>query len=122
MQQEELRNICDKLIQQTQDDKELNRLQIICEILSIENCFVHLELNTAINLLLQLGFSLEDAKKIYLDLSSFHTLYVTDMECMFCDCISLEKYRMIVEKKTKEKQDQYLKEVEQNIEKKLSKW
>ncbi|MBR4270217.1 MAG: hypothetical protein IKQ31_00875 [Clostridia bacterium] len=71
MQQEELRNICDKLIQQTQDDKELNRLQIICEILSIENCFVHLELNTAINLLLQLGFSLEDAKKIYLDLSSF---------------------------------------------------
>lgn len=31
-------------------------------------------------------------------------------------CISLEKYRMIVENKAKEKQDQNLKEVEQNIE------
>lgn len=36
--------------------------------------------------------------------------------------ISLEKYHMIIEKKAKEKQDQHIKKVEQNIEQNLSKW
>jgi len=36
--------------------------------------------------------------------------------------ISLEKYHMIIEKKAKEKQNQHIKEVEQNIEQNLSKW
>lgn len=36
--------------------------------------------------------------------------------------ISLEKYHKIIENKAKEKQDQHMKVVEQNIEKNLSKW
>lgn len=36
--------------------------------------------------------------------------------------ISLEKYHEIIEKKSKEKHDKDMKEVEQNIDKNLSKW
>lgn len=69
--QTQLLDYCKQLIAVTKDEQELNRLHIIEQILSIPDCFLYLSIDTSINILMDLGYSKEDALSIYKGLSKF---------------------------------------------------
>lgn len=69
--QQKLLDKCYEMEQKTTNKEELKRLEVIRQMLEIPNCFVHLNINVGINVLMQLDITKEEAKKIYLKLSSF---------------------------------------------------
>lgn len=69
--QEKLLEICENKLYQTKDEKQKTKLKLIEEILKTPNCFVHISFDTALNVLIELGFSKNDAQKAYKKLASF---------------------------------------------------
>lgn len=59
---DKLRLICDELINTTEDKK----YKLIKDILENDQCFFEMDTNTALSILLDLGFEKEEAKKIYI--------------------------------------------------------
>lgn len=63
---EELINRCDKLLEVNHDEK----YKLIKDILSNEKCFFEMTAETSINILIDLGYTEENAKKVYLKLTN----------------------------------------------------
>lgn len=69
--QEILHELCRKKIYRTKDEKQKAVLSTIEKMLEIPNCFVHMSFDSALNVLIKLGLSKDDAKKAYKKLASF---------------------------------------------------
>ena len=63
---------CQQLKNKTTDTTKLKKLEIIEQILETENCFLHLRADVALNILMELGLTKDEARKTYLELSSFN--------------------------------------------------
>lgn len=69
--QAKLLEICRQKIGQTKDEKQKTRLSIIEQMLLVPDCFVHISFDVALNVLMELGLSKDDAKNAYKKLASF---------------------------------------------------
>lgn len=63
-----LRSKVDKLINKSEDNLELKKYELIKKIISNDNCFVKMDVEVAISIIMDLQFNLEDAKRIYVTL------------------------------------------------------
>ena len=65
---ETLRKLVEKKIDICENPEDRERLLVISKILLDDNCFKMMKTETAYKLLSDIGYSIEEVKKIYLDL------------------------------------------------------
>ena len=63
-----LRDKVDKLIKKCDNDLDMQKYELIKQIISDDNCFYKMDAETAISILVDLHFNIEEAKKIYIAL------------------------------------------------------
>lgn len=68
---EEYKARCQSLLQGNIDDVKRKRLNLIAEMLEIPNCFLNISISSAINMLVDLGYSKEDARREYIKVTEF---------------------------------------------------
>ena len=75
---EDIKKLCDKKEQQFKenvnlfnDNKDIEKIKLIREILKIDNCFFKISANEALNILLFLGVEKSKLKDVYFQLISF---------------------------------------------------
>lgn len=68
---EEYKARCKSLLQGNIDDVKRKRLNLIAEMLEIPNCFLNISISSAINMLVDLGYSKEDARREYIKVTEF---------------------------------------------------
>lgn len=65
---DKIKDRLNSLISSTTDEELLNKYHLIEKILAYDNCFINMDSNTAISVLCDLNFSIDEAKAIYLEL------------------------------------------------------
>ncbi|MBR7091119.1 MAG: hypothetical protein IKC79_01540 [Clostridia bacterium] len=71
--QNKLCEVCDKLLKNTEkmDKKSIEKYKLIKEILSVTDCFMQMSVDVAMSILYDLGYTKDEAKKIYVKLTEF---------------------------------------------------